>query len=73
MPGAVGMAGNLRVKLVNESKALEDMEEEYVSLRQQLLNIEAEVSESLREADGDGGYQNALREAHFQSVKVIAY
>jgi hypothetical protein len=67
------MASSLRMKLTNESAVLEDMEAEYVALRQQLLNIEAEVSESLRAAGGEGasGYQHALREAHLQSVKVV--
>ena len=78
VPGAVGMASNLRLKLMNESKLLEDLEAEYVSLRQQLLNVEAEVSESLRAASGGGageeggqGYEDLLREAHFKSVTVI--
>lgn len=71
------MASNLRLKLMNESKLLEDLEAEYVSLRQQLLNVEAEVSESLRAASGGGageegqGYEDLLREAHFKSVTVI--
>ena len=66
------MAGNLRMKLMNESKVLEDMEVEYVSLRQQLLNVETEVSESLRAVGGEEGvcYQDVIREAHFHSAKV---
>lgn len=72
MPGALTLATSTREKLQSISQVLQDTEQEYLNLRQQLLNINSEVSESLQKVENEGGidYQEVIRENHLNSLKV---
>ena len=45
MPGALTLATSTREKLQSISQVLQETEQEYLNLRQQLLNLNSEVSE----------------------------
>lgn len=75
MPGALTLATSTREKLQSISQVLQETELEYLNLRQQLLNINTEVSESLQKVENNGGvdYQELIRENHLNSLKVIIF
>jgi hypothetical protein len=66
------MTSTLRQRLATDSSQLQDTETLYISQRQQLLNVEAEVASSLQLGGGDEGldYQDLLKEAQFRTVQV---
>lgn len=70
--GMQTMTSTLRQRLATDSSQLQDTETLYISQRQQLLNVEAEVASSLQLVGGDEGldYQDLLKEAQFRTVQV---
>mgnify|MGYP000918192516 CR=1 FL=1 len=73
MPGALTLATSTREKLQSISQVLQETEQEYLNLRQQLLNMNTEVSDSLQKVEngGDVDYQELIRETHLNALKVI--
>ena len=73
MPGALTLATSTREKLQSISQVLQETEQEYLNLRQQLLNLNSEVSDSLQQVESEGGidYQELIRENHLNSLKVM--
>lgn len=72
MPNALALAASSRQKLQSTSQLLQETEEEYINLRQQLLNLNTEISESLQMVENEEGvdFQEIIRENHLSSLKV---
>lgn len=72
MPGAISLSTSTRHKLQSSSELLQTTEQEYLNLRQQLLNLNTEISESLQMVENEAGvdFQELIRENHLSSLKV---
>jgi hypothetical protein len=72
MPSAISLATSTRQQLQGTSQLLQETEVEYLNLRQQLLNMNTEISSSLHQVENQEGvdFQELIRENHLTALKV---